>query len=182
MSNNIYNILNSFNKVAQEPAKPAPKAAKPKSQLQEGMEQVLQRKLIAEKKAKPDYVDLDKDGNKKETMKKAAKDAKKVEEGSTGDYSATKARAGKDIGKPGKNFAKIAKGAAERYGSKEAGERVAGAVRAKLAKAGKLEESSSKQSIRNAIARAQAILEEGKKKSSGKKPAWLEKAEVEVVQ
>jgi hypothetical protein len=29
------------------------------------------------KKAKPDYIDLDKDGNKKETMKKAAKDAKK---------------------------------------------------------------------------------------------------------
>jgi hypothetical protein len=46
----------------------------------------------------------------------------------------------RDEGKPGKNFEKIAKGAAERYGSKEAGERVAGAVRAKLAKAGKLEE------------------------------------------
>lgn len=46
----------------------------------------------------------------------------------------------KDEGKPGKNFAKIAKSAAERYGSKAAGERVAGAVRAKLAKQGKLEE------------------------------------------
>ena len=49
---------------------------------------------------------------------------------------------GKDQGKPGKNFAKIAKSAAQRYGSKEAGARVAGAVRAKLAKAGKLEELS----------------------------------------
>jgi len=49
-----------------------------------------------------------------------------------GDYSAKKAAAGKDIGKPGKNFAKIAKGAAARYGSKEAGERVAGAVLNKL--------------------------------------------------
>jgi outer membrane lipoprotein SlyB len=48
------------------------------------------------------------------------------------DYSAKKAAAGKDIGKPGKNFSKIAKGAAERYGSKEAGERVAGAVLNKL--------------------------------------------------
>jgi hypothetical protein len=47
-------------------------------------------------------------------------------------YSAKAARAGKDIGKPGKNFSKIAKGAAERYGSKEAGERVAGAVLNKL--------------------------------------------------
>jgi len=57
-----------------------------------------------------------------------------MEEGSTGDYSAKKARAGKDIGKPGKTFAKIAKGAAERYGSKERGEKVAGAVLAKLRK------------------------------------------------
>ena len=57
-----------------------------------------------------------------------------VAEASTGDYSAKKARAGKDIGKPGKNFEKIAKGAAERYGSKERGEKVAGAVLAKLRK------------------------------------------------
>ena len=55
-----------------------------------------------------------------------------VAERATGDYSAKKARAGKDIGKPGKAFDKIAKGAAERYGSKAAGERVAGAVLAKL--------------------------------------------------
>jgi hypothetical protein len=48
----------------------------------------------------------------------------------------------KDEGKPGKNFAKIAKSAGARYGSKEAGERVAGAVRAKLAKQGKLEEEN----------------------------------------
>jgi hypothetical protein len=46
----------------------------------------------------------------------------------------------RDEGKPGKNFAKIAAGAAERYGSKEAGERVAGAVRNKLKSQGKLEE------------------------------------------
>jgi hypothetical protein len=47
-------------------------------------------------------------------------------------YSAKAARAGKDIGKPGKTFAKIAKSAGERYGSKERGEKVAGAVLAKL--------------------------------------------------
>jgi hypothetical protein len=47
-------------------------------------------------------------------------------------YSAKAARAGHDIGQPGKNFGKIAKGAAERYGSKAAGERVAGAVLNKL--------------------------------------------------
>jgi hypothetical protein len=49
-------------------------------------------------------------------------------------YSAKKARAGKDIGKPGKQFAKIAKSAAKRYGSKERGKKVAGAVLAKLRK------------------------------------------------
>lgn len=32
------------------------------------------------KKAKPDYIDLDKDGNKKESMKKAAKDKEKMDE------------------------------------------------------------------------------------------------------
>ena len=47
-------------------------------------------------------------------------------------YSAKKARAGKDIGKPGKTFSKIAKSAGERYGSKERGEKVAGAVLKKL--------------------------------------------------
>jgi len=55
-----------------------------------------------------------------------------VAERATGDYSAKKAAAGKDIGKPGKMFSKIAKSAGERYGSKERGEKVAGAVLAKL--------------------------------------------------
>lgn len=50
------------------------------------------------------------------------------------DYSAKKARAGKDIGKPGKQFAKIASGAAKKYGSEESGKKVAGAVLAKLRK------------------------------------------------
>lgn len=47
-------------------------------------------------------------------------------------YSAKAARAGKDIGKPGKNFAKIAAKAGAKYGSVAAGKRVAGAVLNKL--------------------------------------------------
>jgi len=47
-------------------------------------------------------------------------------------YSAKAASKGKDLGKPGKNFDKIAKKAAKEYGSKEAGERVAGAILSKL--------------------------------------------------
>jgi len=50
----------------------------------------------------------------------------------TKSYSAKAARAGKDIGKPGKNFSKIAASAGKRYGSAAAGKRVAGAVLAKL--------------------------------------------------
>jgi hypothetical protein len=55
-----------------------------------------------------------------------------IEEAKKKSYSAKKARGGKDIGKPGKNFKKIAKKAAEEYGSEEAGKRVAGAVLKKL--------------------------------------------------
>jgi hypothetical protein len=47
-------------------------------------------------------------------------------------YSAKEARAGKDIGKPGKQFGQIAKEAGKRYGSMERGKKVAGAILAKL--------------------------------------------------
>lgn len=47
-------------------------------------------------------------------------------------YSAKKAAAGKDIGKPGKQFKKIAAKAAKKYGSAAAGGRVAGAILKKL--------------------------------------------------
>jgi len=82
--------------------------------------------LLEGKGSKPDFPDIDNDGNRTEPISKAAKE---VDEAS---YSAKAARAGKDIGKPGKNFEKIAKSAGERYGSKERGEKVAGAVLAKL--------------------------------------------------
>ncbi len=47
-------------------------------------------------------------------------------------YSAKRGREGKDLGKPGKNFKKIEEKGEKEYGSKESGERVAGAVLAKL--------------------------------------------------
>jgi hypothetical protein len=50
----------------------------------------------------------------------------------TKSYSAKMAVRGKDIGKPGKNFSKIANKASKEYGSKEAGKRVAGSILAKL--------------------------------------------------
>jgi len=82
----------------------------------------------------------DEDEEDEKEMKKGKKNKKEDEEEdeeeddelSEASYSAKAARAGKDIGKPGKAFAKIAKSAAKRYGSKERGEKVAGAVLAKL--------------------------------------------------
>jgi hypothetical protein len=89
-------------------------------------------------------------------------------EASTGDYSAKKARAGKDIGKPGKMFSKIAKSAGERYGSKERGEKVAGAVLAKLRAKESVEESDMDESA------LQAYL--GKKKYGDAGMKALQKA------
>ena len=68
-------------------------------------------------------------GTKHKGLPKHKKTDESVEE-ATGDYSAKKARAGKDIGKPGKQFAKIA-AKAEKGGAKS-GEAVAGAVLKKL--------------------------------------------------
>ena len=50
-------------------------------------------------------------------------------------YSAKAARS--DIGKPGKNFSKIASKAGKKYGSKAAGKRVEGAILAKQRVKGK---------------------------------------------
>lgn len=50
MSNSIYNILNNFNKVAQEPTKPATQTNKPKTKLQESVEGVLSEKYMGFKK------------------------------------------------------------------------------------------------------------------------------------
>lgn len=80
-----------------------------------------------------------------------------VAEGSTGDYSAKKARAGKDIGKPGKNFEKIAKSAGEKYGSKERGEKVAGAVLAKLRGKNEGVEEGLSDVVRKGVAAAKKV-------------------------
>jgi hypothetical protein len=90
----------------------------------------------------------------------AQKDVKKEEKEDLDEasYSAKKARAGEDIGKPGKMFSKIAKSAAERYGSEEKGKKVAGAVLAKLRK----EEKSCEDE-------AEEALDKHEKKMHGKK-------------
>jgi hypothetical protein len=70
-----------------------------------------------------------------------------MSETKTKSYSAKNAAAGKDIGKPGKMFSKIAKSAGKEYGSKAAGQRVAGAVLNKL----RAKESVSEGSMKDAM-------------------------------
>lgn len=65
-------------------------------------------------------------------MKKEETEQQNDEQIDEASYSAKSARAGKDIGKPGKMFSKIAASAAKRYGSAEAGKRVAGSILKKL--------------------------------------------------
>jgi hypothetical protein len=70
----------------------------------------------------------------KGAVKAVAVTKEEIEQVDEASYSAKAARAGEDIGKPGKMFGKIAASAAKRYGSEEKGKKVAGAVLAKLRK------------------------------------------------
>ncbi len=64
---------------------------------------------------------------------------------------------GTDIGKPGKGFEKVAKAAEKEYGSKEAGQKVAGAILKKVLN----KESSIKEKLRPAIQKlVQEVLDE----------------------
>ena len=80
MSNRLYDIINTFNNLVakNEPTKHLSESAvaKPQTKLEETMAKVeSDLKTFKEaKKAKPDFLDVDKDGNKKEPMKKAAKE------------------------------------------------------------------------------------------------------------
>jgi hypothetical protein len=90
ITNNIYNILSKLNSLT-ESAKPAETAAEtvyesvePRGSITEAVKS-LEAKFATfkeAKKAKPDFLDVDKDGDKAEPFKKAVKDKKAVEEGS----------------------------------------------------------------------------------------------------
>ena len=90
-------------------------------------------------------------------FKKDVEDGK-IKLGEKEDYSAKKARAGKDIGKPGKNFKKISKDAAKRYGSKKAGDRVAGAILAKMREGFTLRRKDGTYLTESEVQQAQVVL------------------------
>lgn len=75
---------------------------------------------------------MKKKGKKSEDDEEDEEDEEDDDDLNEASYSAKKARAGEDIGKPGKMFSKIAKSAAKRYGSEERGKKVAGAILAKI--------------------------------------------------
>jgi hypothetical protein len=81
-------------------------------------------------------------------------------------YSAKAARAGKDIGKPGKSFAKIAAKAATKYGSEERGKKVAGAILAKIRAKHMGEETQEQSSADKKADRLAAIAAAAKKKNA----------------
>jgi hypothetical protein len=123
------------------------------------------------------FYDLNKKLATLSAKQELAESAQPVAERSTGDYSAKKAAAGKDIGKPGKMFSKIAKSAGERYGSKERGEKVAGAVLAKLRAKESVEESDMDESALQAYLGKKKYGENGMKalQKAGREGASKEK-------
>lgn len=62
----------------------------------------------------------------------------KIKDLMTKSKAAKEARSGKDMGKKGKNFDKVAEKAGKEYGSKASGEKVAGAIFQRMRKRGKL--------------------------------------------
>lgn len=69
---------------------------------------------------------------KGESKKEEEEEHKKEDKKKVKELDEARFEKGEDIGKPGKGFAKIAKSAAKQYGSKEAGQKVAGAILKKV--------------------------------------------------
>lgn len=122
-----------------EPPKKADKDYDKDGKVESPKDEVWGSRLKAAKEAgKLEEKELENPGL--EAAAKKAKEKKEKEKLDEAKYSAKAGRAGEDLGKPGKNFKKIADKAAKRYGSKEKGEKVAGAILKKI-RAKHMEES-----------------------------------------
>ena len=140
---NVTEAVNAELGIADKKALPHEHHAEYDTYLEEAIQEALkgnQHKIDANKNNKVDAHDFKLLRARKEKKPEehgveaeremASKGQKMYEEEKS--YSAKEARAGKDIGKKGKMFAKIAASAAKKYGSEERGKKVAGAVLAKL--------------------------------------------------
>lgn len=83
--------------------------------------------VLSAGKKKHDLEKKEKENKKEDDKKNDEKDTKKYDEKINHE-----AREGKDLGKKGKNFDKIANKAGKEYGSEEAGKRVAGSIFQKM--------------------------------------------------
>jgi hypothetical protein len=91
MSNNIYNILGKLKTLTESAEPAAPEATVYESVEARGSITEAVRSLEAKfqtfkESAKPDFLDVDKDGDKAEPFKKAVKDKKQVEEAAKPDF------------------------------------------------------------------------------------------------
>ena len=121
--------LDEKKKMAMEKEEPGEKKEKPEGKYMEEELVGKQTVLDKNKNGKLDKQDFKMLRGEKTMKEEEEKQDENLDEAS---YSAKSARAGKDIGKPGKMFGKIAASAAKKYGSEERGKKVAGAVLAKL--------------------------------------------------
>jgi hypothetical protein len=86
MSNNIYNILGKLKTLTESAEPAAPEATvyetvEPRGSISEAVKSLEGKyATFKEAKAKPDFLDVDKDGDKKEPFKKAVKDKEAVNE------------------------------------------------------------------------------------------------------
>jgi len=71
--------VNQVKKKAEQPTEQPTEEPMDKETKLKEMIQAALSKPLSEKKAKPDFLDLDKDGDKEESMKKAAQDKKKMQ-------------------------------------------------------------------------------------------------------
>lgn len=87
-SNNIYNILGKLKGISDTAAltpdtveETVYESVEPRGSLSEAVKQIEAKYQTFKESAKPDFLDVDKDGDKAEPFKKAVKDKKAVEEG-----------------------------------------------------------------------------------------------------
>ena len=92
--------------------------------IKEMMGLIEKAKAPKEKKEKKADAKASKSKHEKGESKEEEKEEHKMDE--------ARFEKGEDIGKPGKGFSKVAKAAAKQYGSKEAGQKVAGAILKKV--------------------------------------------------
>jgi len=102
-----------------------------------GLVEPAAKKMKDEGKKEPKEKKEKKTAHEKGESKEEEKEEHTADKKKAKDLDEARFEKGEDIGKPGKGFAKVAKAAEKQYGSKEAGQKVAGAILKKVVAKGK---------------------------------------------